>query len=184
MSHIEQTIEDIESQIRQKQKELEGLQIAVNYLCKLLDPNAAPRYNIKGQSAEMPLTRLKGDEYFRRPKATVITSILQDRKTRKMGPATINEIYEKMIEGGYIFDVKEPKVAIGTAMGKNQKFTRLDNDKWGLTEWYPPVDETPKKRGRPRKKPLAENEQEKPKRGRGRPRKSEQIENKQDELKE
>lgn len=165
MSHIEQTIEEIENQIRQKRKELEGLQIAVNHLCKLLDPNAAPRYEIKGQSAEMPLAKLKGDEYFRRPTATVITYILKDRKARKMGPATIKEIYEKMIEGGYIFTVKTPKVAIGTAMGKNPKFTRLDNDKWGLTEWYPPVKGEinnkekaaqtgkPKKRGRPRKIP-------------------------------
>ena len=153
MSHIEQAIEELENQIQQKQKEIEGLQIAVNNLCKLLDANAAPRYEIKGQSTQMPSAQLKGDEYFRRPTATVITYILQDRKARKMGPAIINEIYEKMIEGGYIFRVKEPNKAIGTAMGKNQKFTRLDNDKWGLTEWYPIANETPKKRGRPRKNP-------------------------------
>jgi DNA-directed RNA polymerase delta subunit len=170
MRHIEQTIEELESQICQKQKELLGLQIAVNNLCKLLEPDAEPRYRIEEQNKEMPAIRLKGDEYFRRPTATVITRILEDRKKRSMGPATIDEIHEKMTEGGYVFDVKDPRKSIATAMGKNPKFTRLDNDKWGLTEWYPPGKaekedtskkdkasrpETPRRRGRPRKQPLA-----------------------------
>ena len=156
MNHIEKTIEELENQIQQKQKELKELQNTVNNLYRLLNPDAPPRYEIKEQGAEMPATGLSGDEYFRRPTARVITYILQDRKTKNMGPATVDEIQQKMLEGGYVFDVKEPKKAIGTALGKNPKFTRV-GDKWGLSEWYPTAkepqkdDETPKKRGRPSK---------------------------------
>ena len=50
MSHIEQTIEELENQIQQKQREVDGLQMAVNSLCQLL--NLPPKYEIKGQSAE------------------------------------------------------------------------------------------------------------------------------------
>lgn len=187
MSHIEQTIEELENQIRQKQKELEGLQIAVNNLCKLLNADAPPRYEIKGQSAEVLPIKLRGDEYFRKPTATAITEILKDRRARNLGPVTVDEIYDKMIEGGYVFTVKEPKRAIGTAMGKNQKFTWVNN-KWGLTEWYgAPKGKRQVANEQPTQEEKPENEQEGSKetvRRQGRPKKSEQPENKQDEPKE
>ena len=189
MSHIEKSIEELENQILQKQKEIEGLQIAVNHLCKLLNPNASPRYEIKGRNTAITSIRLKGDEYFRKPRATAITLVLQARRAKNMGPATIEEICEKMKEGGYEFNAKDPKISIGTALGKNSKFTRIgEGDKWGLAEWYSAGDEAPKKRGRPRKKPPSqENNQEKSEANvqqRGRPKKSEQLENEQEKQKE
>ncbi|HML72897.1 MAG TPA: hypothetical protein PKB02_00245 [Anaerohalosphaeraceae bacterium] len=135
MNHIERTIEDLESQIQQKRGELERLQNAVNSLCQII--NVPPKYQISSQDLESQSLTLKGDEYFRKPTATVITCILQDRKTKNMGPATLDEIHQKMLEGGYVFDVKEPKIAVGTALGKNPKFTKIGENKWGLTEWYP-----------------------------------------------
>jgi len=164
MNHINKSIEEIEEQIQQKQKELEGLQITVNNLCKYI--GIEPKYVIESQIATITHRTLKGDEYFRRPTATVITMILENRKKQDLGPASIDEIYKKMLEGGYVFKVKEPNKAIGTALGKNQKFTKV-GEKWGLSEWYPSAKEerqqeeikeengtveTPKKRGRPPKK--------------------------------
>ena len=65
---------------------------------------------------------------------------MDSRKAIGAGPAAIDEIYNKMLEGGYVFDVKDPTISIGTALGKNPKFTRV-GDKWGLTEWYPKAKE-------------------------------------------
>jgi len=171
MGDIEKKVEELDSLIQQKQAELEELYRKVNNLCEMFDiPHA--KYEIKGQDKEIRHVKLKGDEYFRKPTATAITLILEDRKIRDMGPATVDEICEKMVEGGYIFEVQEPKKAVGTAMGKNPKFTRVgDTDKWGLTEWYPPPkgkqetinnedeaikQQLPKRRGRP---PKTENKQ-------------------------
>jgi septum formation inhibitor MinC len=138
MSDAKQKVEELDRMIQEKRHELEDLYKKVNMLCELFDiPH--DKYEVKEEKKAIRLT-LKGDEYFRRPMATVITLILQDRKVREMGPATLEEILEKMSEGGYVFNVKEPKIAVGTALGKNMKFTKI-GDKWGLTEWYPKVKE-------------------------------------------
>ncbi len=135
----EDTIENLKKAIAQKQTELEALQITVNQLCKL--DNKPPLYNvISGHDTnEVPQEKdLKGDEYYGKPLATVITEILQKRKDR-IGPATIEEILNRMKEGGYVFDARDPLRAVSISMGKNPKFTKLPNEKWGLTEWYPTV---------------------------------------------
>jgi DNA-directed RNA polymerase delta subunit len=144
MGHIEQTIEELDRQILLKQKELEGLQIAVNNLCSLIGREPAYEISPIGQGPKQKQFRLKslrGDEYFGRALATVITEILQERKEAGLGPATTDDIQTRMLEGGYNFEDREPLRAIGVSMGKNQKFTKLPNDKWGLTEWYPDAKE-------------------------------------------
>jgi len=183
----EDIIENLKKAIEQKQTELEALQITVNQLCKL--DNKPPLYNVTSGygKSEVPQEKdLKGDEYYGKPLATVITEILQKRKDNGMGPATMNEICDRMKKGGYIFDVKDPLRAIGISMGKNQKFTKLPNEKWGLTDWYPNVKE--KKQILNNKEETIEvidgvettkSEQEEPietpRRKRGRPKKEEEI---------
>lgn len=136
------TIENIKKEVEQKQKELEELQITANQLCKLAKrPLLYETVGYK-KSDVVQEKNLKGDEYYGQPLARVITQILEDRKKDGLGPATIDDIYGRMVEGGYIFvNKKEPKREIGISMGKNQKFTKLPNEKWGLTEWYPNVKE-------------------------------------------
>jgi DNA-directed RNA polymerase delta subunit len=132
----ENAIEAIKKEVEIKLRELEGLYIAANQLCKL--DNIPPLYELGKHDKEAVQDRtLQGDEYYGKPLATVITEILQKKKS----PAIIDEILARMKEGGYIFEVKEPLLAVSISMGKNKKFTKLPNEKWGLTDWYPNVKE-------------------------------------------
>jgi hypothetical protein len=99
-------------------------------------------YVVGKHNKETPQSRnLKGDEYYGKPLATVISEVLQKRKDSGMGPATLDEVINRMTEGGYIFEAKDRLLAVSISMGKNRKFTKLPNEKWGLTEWYPNVKE-------------------------------------------
>ncbi len=136
----ENAIEAIKKEVEMKLRELEGLYIAANQLCKL--DNMPPLYVVGEHNKETPQNRnLKGDEYYGKPLATVITEVLQKRKDSAMGPATLEEVISRMKDGGYVFDAKDPLLAVSISMGKNRKFTKLPNEKWGLTEWYPNVRE-------------------------------------------
>lgn len=194
MGHIEKTIEELEKKILIQERELIEAKKILNSFCQMVGKQ--PLYTIeeKPQSGA-DFRELRGDEYYGRPLAAVITQILQKRNIKGSGPSTIREIYEEMKAGGYQFSAKNDDNAIRglrTSMTKNQKFHQLPNGKFGLKEWYPAAKETqkdnkaPKKRGRPRKilQPPVEsnNEQEKPKRGR--PKKVVLPETKKEEPKE
>jgi len=183
----EDTIEEIIKAVEQRQRELEELQITANQLCKLA--GIPPKYEIGKRNEEVSQEKLKGDEFYGKPLATAITEILQRRKAKDMGPATMDEIYNQMIAGGYGFDnIKDPKRAIGISMGKNPKFTKLRNEKWALTEWYPNVKEKKVAAsviiGPEDKQPQQEAETPVVVKKVERPKKVEQPENKQDEPKE
>ena len=185
MEHIKKTIEELKKVIKEKKRDLIEAQKMVNNLCKMI--NLPPTYVIKENDTEMSLFQLRGDEYYGKPLATVITGILEGRQIQGVGPATVREIYEQMTAGGYLFDAKSDSNAqrgIRISMTKNTKFHKLPTGKWGLTKWYPSIkeekqedvkeeviiSEVPKKRGRPRKKPLISE--------------SDQTENKQENTKE
>ena len=146
MNEVEKKITEIDSQIQQKQAELEELYKKANTLFEIFDITHE-RYETKQEDKIATVTKLKGNEYFRKPMATAITLILEDWQRRNMGPASLEEICAKLEEGGYDFDGKDPKIAVGTAMGKNPKFARIPKtDKWVLDEHHPKVG----RRGRPK----------------------------------
>jgi len=139
MNHIDKTIEELKQKVQDKQKELIEAQTMVNSLCKMA--GKPPIYIIEEES-KIATGELQGDEYYGRPLATVITTILEGRKIQGFGPATIKEIYEQMTAGGYQFDAKNDNNAmrgIRISMSKNVKFHKLPNGKWGLKEWYPNI---------------------------------------------
>ena len=145
MEHIRKTIEELKKVVVEKEGELREAQRMVNNLCKML--KQPPVYVIQNGSESQRTNELRGDEYYGRPLATVITEILEGRKIQGMGPSSVKEIYEQMIAGGYAFDAKDDKNAqrgIRISMTKNVKFHKLPTGKWGLVEWYPNVKEAKK----------------------------------------
>jgi hypothetical protein len=136
MNEVQNKIDEIDTQIQQKRDELQALCKSANMLIDMFNL-AHDKYEIKDEDKVEIVSKLKGDEYFRKPMATAITHILQDRKKRNMGPATSDEVYDKLIEGGYDFEGKDSKIAVGTALAKNPKFARIGKaDKWVLDEHY------------------------------------------------
>lgn len=193
MDHIEKTIEDLAKTIENKEKELLEAKKTLNSLCQMVGKQ--PLYAIEEKTQSANFGELRGDEYYGKPLATVITKILQKRNAKGIGPASIREIFDEMKAGGYLFETKNDNNSmrgILSSMTKNQKFHKLPTGNWGLKEWYPAAKEpqkdnkAPKKRGRPRKIPQpsveSNNEQEKSKVGR--PKKVVQPEAKKEDPKE
>lgn len=142
MEHIDKTIEELKAKVVEKEKELTEAKKMANNLCQMF--GRPPLYVIDEQSPTILAGQLKGDEYYGRPLATVITGIMENRKILNMGPAAVREIYDQMVTGGYQFEAKDADNAMRgmrISMAKNPKFHKLPNGKWGLTEWYPNIKE-------------------------------------------
>ncbi|MFA7485774.1 MAG: hypothetical protein WCZ89_07100 [Phycisphaerae bacterium] len=140
MDHIEKTIEELRQKVLEKEKELNDAKTTVNNLCSMV--GKPPLYTIEEQASVVPVGNLHGDEYYGRPFAGVVTTILEGRKIQGLGPATVREIYDIMIAGGYQFETQDTNNAMRgmrISLTKNQKFHKLPNGKWGMTEWYPKI---------------------------------------------
>src|SRR5262249_13053740 len=85
--------------------------------------------------------QLNGDEYYGKPLTGAVRIILEARRAVGRGPATIAEIYEQMLAGGYRFNAKSDenaKRALRIALVKaSHTFHRIPSSgKFGLLEWY------------------------------------------------
>lgn len=135
------SIADLQKKLADIETEGNKLKKTINYLCEL--SGAPPLYS----DADFELSHstkviLKGDEYHGRPQATAVTEILESRKNRGLGPASLDELYDELIAGGHQFKGKSDQIqkrGLAIALSKNTKFYRLPNEKWGLSEWYPNV---------------------------------------------
>ncbi len=85
--------------------------------------------------------KLAPDAFTGKGLATAVRMILEDRKrTQPHGPAPIDELHQKLVEGGFDFPSKESanqKTGLGVSLAKNTTvFRKLPNGLWGLVEWY------------------------------------------------
>jgi len=139
MKHAQQTIADLEARLQQLNAESQKIKSAINCLYDVI--GEPPKYELEDKPDKM--SNLRADEYYGRPLATVITQVLNKRKDANLGAATLDEIYNQLVKGGYSFTGKNDgikKRGIAISMSKNKKFHHiLSNDTWGLTEWYPDV---------------------------------------------
>lgn len=75
--------------------------------------------------------------------APVRTVPLERRQTANLGPATVGDIYDALVAGGYKFEAKNDDYAkrgLYQALTKNvAMFHRLPNNMYGLLAWYPNV---------------------------------------------
>ncbi len=138
MTHTEQTIEDLENQLKELQAKEQRIKETINSLCELIEQ---PRRYEETTTERHRTTTTRSDQYYGRPLATVAAEVLEKRKDKGLGAATLDEIFTELSAGGFKFEGKDDgiqKRGLAIAMGKNvAKFHKLPNNTWGLTEWYP-----------------------------------------------
>jgi len=142
MNHAEQTIIDLESRLKELNAETKKIKTAINCLYEVMGKQ--PKYDDVEEKHEIRASQ-RPDEYYGRPLATVVTEVLNKRDDNGLGAATLDEIYNQLVAGGYSFTGKNDgikKRGLAISMSKNQKFHKLPNDTWGLSKWYPDAKET------------------------------------------
>ena len=136
--HVRQTIELVQQEIRKEEEKTAQKKRMVNGLCEMIgDP---PIYADPEPSQDaVPCGAT--DEFYGQPMAKVVRLILERRKRAGSGAASVNEIFDAMVAGGFHFNTKNEdnaKRGLYTSLGKNTKtFHRLPNGRYGLLEWYP-----------------------------------------------
>lgn len=145
--HIQKTISDFESKLQAAQAEVGRLKRTVNDLCEMA--GLAPRYAIAEPEATSPvLTEMRADQFYGRPMATVVREYLEMRE-RAGGErtATVSEIYDALVKGGFKFEAsseKNAKDGLRISLAKNTAvFHKLPNGSWGLLDWYPNAKKKP-----------------------------------------
>jgi hypothetical protein len=159
----ERTINDLVAKIEERMKPILEDKRIVNKLCS--HAGIAPRYpDVESEGARGSLA-IRRDQFHKKPLATAVREYLEQRGRSDrggLGAATVNEIFDALISGGYkpeTDDEENAKRGLRIALTKNSvTFYRVPGGAYGLLEWYPNAkpqtaeDQPPKrKRGRPRK---------------------------------
>jgi hypothetical protein len=175
MSHdnnpYEGAINDLVAKIEERMRPILDDKRMVNKLCVIA--NLPPRYPDVETDATRGSMTIRRDQFHKKPLATAVREFLEQRGSSDrggLGAATVNEIFDALISGGYqaeTDDLENAKRGLRIALTKNfVTFYRIDGgpsgSSYGLLEWYPKA------------KPQTPGDENKPKRKRGRPRKSEQ----------
>ena len=114
----------------------------MNTICRL--HNEPPMFSdAELNTTSGPSLSIQSDQFYGQPLASGIRQILEMRKSINQGPATVNDIYDALKEGGYKFETKNDDNArrgLRISLMKNTAtFHKLPNGKFGLLEWYPGV---------------------------------------------
>jgi hypothetical protein len=137
-----QTIVVLQGAIDKLQEKIKSHKQTINHLCG--EMNEAPLYPDADEELASNSTATRSDEFYGKPLATAVRTILERRKRANLGAATVPEIYKVMKEGGFHFEAKNEANAqrsLHIAMAKNTStFHRLPKtNKYGLREWYPAI---------------------------------------------
>jgi hypothetical protein len=148
--NIQRTITELQQHLNDLEADAIDTKRTINSLCRRI--NQPPIYpDAQLERSQGITTPVRGDEYYGKPLATVVRWVLEARQAANLGPATINELYDAMAKGGYLFDAKSEdnaKRGLRISLAKNTTtFHRLPTGKFGLTEWYPTIKERPEPNG-------------------------------------
>lgn len=161
--HIKQTLDVLEAELHKQEEDVIGTKRLINTL------RARTGLPLKYADADLtssnsvPLS-IQSDQFYGRPLAGCMRAILEMRRVLKQGPASVNDIYDALKQGGYKFDVKNEdnaKRGVRISLMKNiAVFHKLPNNLFGLTEWYPKVKGGVKRRDESDADDGADDEQE------------------------
>jgi hypothetical protein len=149
---VQETLEIILEQLRDLDLQAAEKKRTANDLCRVL--HQPPIFETIESMASGVSTR--PDEYYGRQAPEVIRSILDKRKQANLGAASVSEIYEAMIAGGYYFQTANDmhaKRGIYSILASDPMFHKLPGTgRIGLAAWYPaakakapPAEAKPKK---------------------------------------
>lgn len=137
MEHIDLTISDFQQRLTKAMGEVIRYKKTINDLCEIAGkPPIYPESELE-EAGAAPL-QFASDAFYGKPLASSIKMILEQRKARNNGPASIKELVDELQRGGYQFQGKEEnrRIIVGDALRKNSDFHRLPNGLHGLTAWY------------------------------------------------
>src|SRR4030042_6028152 len=141
-NNIEQAVKPLEDKLQAALAEVKKLKTAINtYYEAMGEPLKYPDIGQESVQGAAP----RPDEYYGRPLATVITEVLQKRKQANLGSAPLDTIFNELVAGACKLQGKDAGIQkrnLAISLSKNPKFHRLDNNTWGLREWYPDVKES------------------------------------------
>jgi len=134
---INRLVEDIQKQ----EVETAEMKRTVNRLC------GYAKLPAKYPTIEDPVAgggvSIKPGQFYHKPLATAVGTYLGmrgDPSKGGLGPATIDEIYVVLAEGGFEFDAKNDMTAkrsLAIALAKNsQTFEKLPTGQFGMKAWY------------------------------------------------
>lgn len=138
--HLEQTIADLQEEVRIKETELMHTKRMVNSLCARAQK--PPIYPDSDFQQQQTTGNIRSDQFYGRPLAACVREILEMRRVMNRGASPLEEIMNALKAGGYELDaiVKDEdgqKRGVAISLAKNnQTFHRLPNGNWGLTSWY------------------------------------------------
>jgi hypothetical protein len=142
-------LDKLKAKIAQLQAEIKKAKLAANAIAEI-DGAPCP-YPGADDDAEVVVTSFHSDDFYGQPLATCVRRILEARKATGPGPATVADIHDALVAGGYAFDTKDEATAknsLRTSLGKNPQFHKLPTGTWGLIAWYPKARNKPNENGK------------------------------------
>ena len=134
-------IDRLLADIRQRENEVLERKRMVNALCEMA---SRPLLFHDIEADRKSISAIKGDQFVGKPLQTVVGDYLLmrgDSSKGGIGAATVNEIFDGLLAGGYEFDAKDAQNAkrgLRISLTKNSsKFYRVPNGRYGLLVWYP-----------------------------------------------
>lgn len=151
MDHILKTIETFEAKIVEHEQEIFKLRSAVNQVCAVA--GMEPKYQLDDAGTASAATgktlgTIKADEFFNKPLATAVRNALNMLRAAGKAPASVEQIYDVLVQGGFDFGAKRDPAIQGlhVSIGKNSAlFSKLPNGLVGVKDWY---GDAPRPRGR------------------------------------
>ncbi|MCK4705812.1 MAG: hypothetical protein KAT90_10045 [Gammaproteobacteria bacterium] len=139
--HFEQTIAELQKKLQVQEAEVIKSKDMINRLCEFAGKPAI--YADADLNTAPVITSIQTDEFYGQPLAKSVRNVLEMRKVSNLGPATVKEIYETLMHGGYRFETTNAQNAqrgLRISLAKNVAvFHKLPNGRFGLLSWYPGI---------------------------------------------
>jgi hypothetical protein len=138
---IKATIKELQGQLRALEDEAAQLKTTINLLCKRAGMNPIYAETERGNAGT--LADINPDTFYGQPLNSCIRDYLERRRAAGIGPASVREIYDALIKGGFLFNAQSDENAqrsLRVTLSKaTHTFHRLPNGSYGMLSWYPAV---------------------------------------------
>lgn len=141
--HIAKTLADVQAAIAKLEREVASKKAMANQLAEL-GGLPVPYATIESPEASAATSAVVArDAFVGQPLHTAMRLYLEKRKLAmpNSAPATVNELYAALLDGGYKFDAKNEdnaKRTIRIVLTKNSNTFHKVGNAYGLVVWYGP----------------------------------------------
>lgn len=139
---VEDAIAELTAEIGAAESDLRKKKETVNTLCGVV--GRPPAYSLQASQETAIPTAIRPDQFYGQPLASSVRVILEMRRAANLGAGSINELYDALMAGGYVFETKSEDIArksLRNSLAKNTIFHRLPNGRFGMRTWYPNIKE-------------------------------------------